>query len=39
MKQLTSTEVKTVTGGLAYTGGDYQEYLRLMEQYPYLLNV
>ena len=39
MKNLSTKDIKSVTGGLAYTGGDWAAYEELMRKYPYLLNV
>ncbi|WP_343857871.1 hypothetical protein [Aliiglaciecola litoralis] len=39
MKTLNQSDVQQVNGGLAYTGGDLQEWLELMRKYPYLLSV
>ena len=39
MKTLNTQELKVVVGGLAYTGGDYFEYMELMRNNPYLFNI
>ena len=39
MKTLNNSSIKSITGGLAYTGGDYLEWLELIRQNPGLYNV
>jgi len=39
MKSLNKTELTQIHGGLAYTGGDYAEYLRIMAEHPYALSI